>query len=209
MIQITTPDLSSLVEPAGSRDEQVSDRHTSLACERLGRYEAAPDSLVRGRHLRPSHYSKITRDRRSAVRRTGRTRPRGPSRSPRPSALDLPALEHEHDVAILEQSDLRRAGRIAGEVRAGLRRRLDVLAGEHGREVIRLDRMTQRRRDGRSSVSRRTATHRVDDDQRRTGRVLELASTSLAVRISSTPSRVSSWRIGVTKRSSYIICLPL
>src|SRR5690348_7731964 len=47
----------------------------------------------------------------------------------RRSTLDLPTLEHEHQLAILEQSNRRRRRRIAGEVLPRALRRVDVLAG--------------------------------------------------------------------------------
>src|SRR5690348_16358650 len=49
----------------------------------------------------------------------------------RHAPLDLPALEHEDELSVLEKADLRRGGRIAGEVAARLLRRLHVLSSEH------------------------------------------------------------------------------
>src|SRR5690348_7421967 len=49
----------------------------------------------------------------------------------RRSSFDLPALEHVHELTVLEQTDRRRGRRIAGEVLACALRRFDVLAREH------------------------------------------------------------------------------
>src|SRR2546423_6638654 len=46
------------------------------------------------------------------------------------AVLDLAAFEHVDELAVTEERDLRRGGRVWREVRARARRRLDVSAGE-------------------------------------------------------------------------------
>src|SRR6476620_605092 len=89
------------------------------------------------------------------------------------AAFDLPALEHEHDLAILQQADRRRAGRIAREVGACLRGRLDVLAGEDRRRVVGLHGVAQRRSHRGACVASGAAAHGVHHHQRCAGRILE------------------------------------
>src|SRR4029453_11041699 len=54
------------------------------------------------------------------------------------AAFDLPALEHEDDLAVLHKRDLRRGGRIAREIAARALGRFRVLPGEDSRQVFRL-----------------------------------------------------------------------
>src|SRR5213078_1147108 len=85
----------------------------------------------------------------------------------RVASFDLPALEHEHELAILEQTDLWRRRRVAREVGPGACRGFDVLAREYGRRMIGPDRILKRDRDGRPRHPRRASTYGIDDDQRR------------------------------------------
>src|SRR6185295_2479531 len=67
----------------------------------------------------------------------------------RRAPFDLPALDHVHELAVLEQTDLRRRRRIPREIRASPRRGFGILTGKYGRRMIGLDRILERDRDGR------------------------------------------------------------
>src|SRR5215207_5428765 len=54
------------------------------------------------------------------------------------AVLDLVAFEHEDELAVFEESDLGRGGRVGREVLARLGRGLDVGAGEDGDGAVRL-----------------------------------------------------------------------
>src|SRR5688572_8774105 len=57
------------------------------------------------------------------------------------TAFDLPALEHEHDLAVLHERNLRRRRRIAGEIAARSLGGVGVLAGENRGEMVGLRRV--------------------------------------------------------------------
>src|SRR5690606_5396194 len=88
------------------------------------------------------------------------------------AALDLMALQHEGDLAVLEERDRGRRRRVADDVLAGARRRLDLLPGEDGRHVLGPGLVLERPGHGGTHAPGRAATHRVDHDHR--GAVLRL-----------------------------------
>src|SRR5687768_1184705 len=83
-------------------------------------------------------------------------------------------LQHEHQLSILEQSDLRRAWGVAREVAPRSLHRVDVLAGEHSGQRIRFRVVLNGLRYGRPCIARGAATNGVDDYQRGALRSLEL-----------------------------------
>src|SRR6266516_3742177 len=80
--------------------------------------------------------------------------------------LDVLALEHEHELSVLEESHLRGRGRVVGEVGAGARGRIGVLAGKHRQQPLGPLRMLQGERGGGTRVARRAAAYRVHHDER-------------------------------------------
>src|SRR6185437_13176552 len=78
--------------------------------------------------------------------------------------FDLMPLEHVHQLAVLEQTDLRRRGPIPGEIAARAIGRVDVLARKHGGERARHTLVLERERHRRSRVARGASADRVHHD---------------------------------------------
>lgn len=89
-------------------------------------------------------------------------------------ALDLPALEHEDNIAVFHEGDLRRGRGVAGEVAASARGRVRILTRENRREMVGLPFVLQRDRHRGPSHPRRTAADGVHDNERGSLGVLEL-----------------------------------
>jgi imidazolonepropionase-like amidohydrolase len=81
-------------------------------------------------------------------------------------ALDLAALQHVDQFAVLDERDRRRGGGVWCKVLAGASRRLDVTTGKDGGEMIRPWTMAERQCNSRTRFAGRTSTDRVHDDHR-------------------------------------------
>ncbi len=73
-----------------------------------------------------------------------------------------------HDLAVLHQHEGRAAGREIGEIAAGARRGLGVLAGEHRRDARGLGIALERQTHAGARISGGASAHRVHDEEGRT-----------------------------------------
>ena len=81
------------------------------------------------------------------------------------ATLDVAPFQHEYESPVLEQRDLRRGGRITGEVAARAGRRVGVLSREYGDQARRTTLLLNGERGGGPCIAGGTTTHRVHDDQ--------------------------------------------
>src|SRR5690348_4426242 len=89
--------------------------------------------------------------------------------------FDLPALEHVHELSVLQQADGWRRWRVAGEVIACALGRVHVLTSEDRGQVRGLRLVSERERHRGTRIARGAAADRVHDDECRARGVLERA----------------------------------
>src|SRR5262249_34884933 len=91
----------------------------------------------------------------------------------RVATLDVAALHHVDELAVAQQRNRRRRGRVASEVLARTIGGLEVEAGEDRRHRVRPREVAQRQRETGPGLAGGAAADRVDDDHQRPRRVAD------------------------------------